>query len=60
MLAEKYGGKWLFGIGIFMTSVLTLLSPVAANQGSGLFIAVRVMMGLFEVSRRFITILYYD
>ena len=47
-LAEKYGGKWLFGIGIFLTAILTLLTPVAAYAGKEWFIVVRVLEGFFE------------
>ena len=50
-LAEKYGGKWLFGIGVLVTAILTLLTPVAANAGVSAFIAVRVLMGLGEVTK---------
>jgi ACS family sodium-dependent inorganic phosphate cotransporter-like MFS transporter 5 len=49
-LAEKYGGKWLFGIGTFITAFLTLLTPLAAKAGTTQFIAVRVLEGLGEVS----------
>jgi ACS family sodium-dependent inorganic phosphate cotransporter-like MFS transporter 5 len=50
-LAEKYGGKWLFGVGTLVTAILTLLTPLAAKAGSGVFISVRVLMGLGEVSK---------
>jgi ACS family sodium-dependent inorganic phosphate cotransporter-like MFS transporter 5 len=29
-LATKYGGKWVFGIGVFSTAILTILLPLAA------------------------------
>ena len=29
--AEKYGGKWIFGIGILVTSIFTILMPFAAK-----------------------------
>jgi MFS family permease len=35
-------------LGIFVTSVLTLLSPIAAHAGIGYFVALRVLMGLAE------------
>ena len=38
----------ILGLGIFITSVLTLLSPIAANAGIGYFVALRVLMGLAE------------
>ena len=47
-LAEKYGGKWLFGVGILLTAVLTLLSPAAAYASKEWFIAVRFLEGFFE------------
>lgn len=55
MLAEKYGGKWLFGLGLLVTAVLTLLTPAAANWGTVPFIVVRVLEGLGEVRYRFRT-----
>ena len=48
LLAERFGGRWIFGVGIVMTAVLTLLTPVAAYVGVGGLIAVRVAEGLFE------------
>lgn len=47
-LAEKYGGKWVFGLGTFIPAVLTLLTPLAAKAGSGVLVAVRVLVGLVE------------
>ena len=47
-LAEKYGGKWLYGFGTLCTAALTLITPLAANTGLGYFIAVRVLEGLGE------------
>lgn len=38
----------MFGIGIFSTAVLTLLTPLAANAGVYVLIAVRVIEGIFE------------
>jgi len=47
-LAEKYGGKWIYGIGTLCTAILTLLTPLAAEAGVGVFIALRVLEGLGE------------
>uniref|UniRef100_A0A8C5WLN6 Sialin n=1 Tax=Leptobrachium leishanense TaxID=445787 RepID=A0A8C5WLN6_9ANUR len=47
-LAGKIGGKRLLGIGIFCTSALTLLTPLAADLGAGYLIAVRVIEGFGE------------
>jgi ACS family sodium-dependent inorganic phosphate cotransporter-like MFS transporter 5 len=44
-LAKRFGGKHVFGIGLFITSVATLLVPVAARVSSTLVIVLRVIMG---------------
>lgn len=41
----------MFGIGIAVTSVLTLLTPLAAKAGVGALIAVRLIEGIFEVKK---------
>jgi len=46
--AEKFGGKWIFGIGILITSVFTILMPIAAKTDFKLLVAVRVIEGLGE------------
>jgi ACS family sodium-dependent inorganic phosphate cotransporter-like MFS transporter 5 len=47
-LAEMFGGKWIYGCGILITSVFTLLMPLAAKLDFRLLIAVRVIEGLGE------------
>ncbi|KAK5646087.1 hypothetical protein RI129_004551 [Pyrocoelia pectoralis] len=47
-LAAKYGGKYVYGIGIAVTGVLTIISPFAAKQSYYFLIALRVVEGLFE------------
>lgn len=47
-LAELFGGKRVFGIGVLMTAVFTLLSPVAAYTNFPFFIIVRVLEGMGE------------
>ncbi|RWS25607.1 Sialin-like protein [Leptotrombidium deliense] len=47
-LAEMFGSKHLLGLGVFVTSVLTLLSPIAARMGDKAFIFCRFLEGLFE------------
>lgn len=49
MLAQRFGGRWVFGIGVVMTAVLTLLTPLAANLNVWVLVAVRAMEGFFEV-----------
>ena len=53
-LAGRYGGRFVYGIGILMTSVLTLLTPLAAEIHIGALIGLRVLEGFFEVSTTYI------
>ncbi|GBM03547.1 Sialin [Araneus ventricosus] len=48
VLAEKYGAKWLLGIGILITSVFTLLTPLAARWSVWALVIARVIEGLSE------------
>ena len=50
-LATRFGGKWVFGIGVLGTAVLTLLTPLAARRYDAL-IFLRVVEGLMEVRAR--------
>lgn len=45
-LASRYGAKHVFGVGILITIIATMLVPVAARAHVGLLIALRVIMGL--------------
>lgn len=47
-LANRIGGKYLYGGGIFATAVLTLLTPLLAKGGVYVILTVRVLEGLFE------------
>ncbi|KAK3087918.1 hypothetical protein FSP39_012439, partial [Pinctada imbricata] len=48
-LAEKFGGKKMFGFGVLVTAVLSMLTPVVARSlGVGGFIALRVLIGIGE------------
>lgn len=49
-IANKYGGHLMFGIGVASTAFLTLLSPLAAKAGLYVFVALRIVMGVFEGS----------
>lgn len=51
MLAEKYGGKWVLGLGLLSTTICTLVTPVVVKAGGApaLFV-LRVIEGLGEVS----------
>jgi ACS family sodium-dependent inorganic phosphate cotransporter-like MFS transporter 5 len=48
-LAELYGGKLVFGLGVLLTGIFTTVSPLAAKMGTYVFVAVRVLEGLSEV-----------
>lgn len=47
-MAEKYGGKLIYGLGVFLTGVLTIISPFAAYWGLIPFIIVRIAEGITE------------
>lgn len=48
-LAERFGAKWIFGCSLLTAGLLTLLSPIAARGGVGFLIALRILIGFFEV-----------
>ena len=48
-LAERVGGKALFGLGVLCTSALTLLTPVVSKANVYLFVALRILEGIGEV-----------
>ncbi len=50
-LAHKYGAKYVYGIGIVMTAIFTLLTPIAADISVWALVAVRALEGLFEVTK---------
>lgn len=47
-LGFRYGGNRFFGIGIGVTAVLTLLTPIAAKTDYYLLLSVRIVEGIFE------------
>lgn len=47
-LSSKYGGKNLFGVGILMTALFTLVTPATARISPYLLAIIRMMEGLFE------------
>jgi len=47
-LASKFGGKWVLGLGLLWTSILTLATPIAAHYSIYLLIGVRVLEGIGE------------
>ena len=53
LLTDKIGAKYVFGIGVLMSSVFTLLIPISASVGVWCVVLVRVLAGLFEVRAHF-------
>ena len=54
-LASRYGGKHVFGTGMLITVIATILIPVAARAHVALLITLRVIMGLACVRTAFQT-----
>eukprot|EP00069_Balaena_mysticetus_P019553 bmy_12193T0 len=48
-LAEIFGTKYLAGAGMFITSVLTLFTPLAADTGVTLLIVLQIIQGIVQV-----------
>ncbi|GFR24461.1 hypothetical protein TNCT_577231 [Trichonephila clavata] len=48
ILAEKFGAKWLYGGGVLVTAIFSLLTPLAADLGTKTFITIRILEGLGE------------
>ena len=46
--SKVIGGKWLMGVGVLVTAVFTLLTPLAANTNIYLLYVVRIIEGLGE------------
>ena len=47
-MADRFGGKWLFGGSILLSSVISLLTPAAARLHLGFFLFLRILSGLGE------------
>lgn len=47
-LAERFGGKHIYGYGILMTTLFTLLTPLAAKISVPALVIVRIFTGLGE------------
>lgn len=48
IIANKFGGKWIFSVSLLIASVMSIVSPFAAKSSYQLFIAARVIQGLAE------------
>ena len=49
-LAERYGGKYVFGLGVFFTGFFSIFMPIAARSSPSALIALRVLTGAAEVT----------
>ena len=47
-LADRFGGKWVLGVGVLLWSLFTLLTPSAASLGLTALLICRVLMGMSE------------
>lgn len=47
-LGFRFGGNKIFGLGIGMTALLTLITPLAAKYNFYVLLAVRIIEGIFE------------
>ena len=47
-MADRFGGKWLFGGSVLLSSVVALLTPAAARIHIVLLIILRILSGLGE------------
>jgi len=53
-LASKFGGKYVIGVGVLMTSLLTIITPQMAYLDLWALVACRVVTGLFDVSKSYL------
>lgn len=60
MIAEKFGAKWVFGIGILLAAIFQLLTPVMARWGTWPLIISRIIQGLGEVKDLLSTSNYFS
>ena len=49
-MADLYGTKWVFGIGTFISGVLTILTPFATWHDYKTLVALRIILGAGQVS----------
>lgn len=57
LLATKIGGATLFGAGIAINGILSILTPYTIHLNTIFFIFVRLIEGIFQVSSRIIYLL---
>ena len=54
-MAEVFGTRYLSGTCMFITSVLALFTPLAADTGVTVLIVLRVIQGIVQVPRPFLS-----
>lgn len=47
-LADKLGGRLIFGVGVILTALLTMISPLAARHSIFAFVIIRILEGMTE------------
>ena len=50
LLAQRFGGKWVFTAFYILSTIGTLLTPLAARMSFGVLITMRVIVGIGSVS----------
>lgn len=53
-LGARLGGSRVYGAGVAVTALLTLVTPPAVNYSVYLLLAIRIVEGLFEVSELYL------
>ena len=48
-LANRFGGKWVYALGMLLANIATVLTPIAARRSYHVLIFARVMVGLGQV-----------
>ena len=48
-IADKWGGKWIWGISLLASSLLTMMIPAAAYISPTLIVTVRILTGVAQV-----------
>ncbi|XP_069970495.1 sialin isoform X3 [Penaeus vannamei] len=47
-LAERFGGRLVYGLGVTLTAALTVISPYAARHSTSAFVFIRILEGMTE------------
>lgn len=58
-VAGIFGAKYLVGVGLFISSVLTLFIPLVTDAGATFLIVLQIVQGIFQVPRGFLVWVEY-